>query len=101
MRCVIQVRRSFDIGGQHFVVRLYPQFQISERRAESFTNTGLLVDRLATLGVPKLDPVTSFPDLGGALDAVWNNIDVARPIYESFGKGGMHSACDRPRPIAA
>jgi hypothetical protein len=88
MRCVIQVRRSFDIGGQHFVLRLYPQYHAEERRAESFTNTRTLVERLLALGVPKMDPVRSFPNLGGVLDAVWTDIEVPQGTFERFGRFG-------------
>ena len=88
MRCVIHVRRSFDLSGQHFVLRLYPQFRWHERRAESFTDAGSLVDRLADLGVARLDPGRSFPNLGGALDAMWDNIEVPREMFDGFGRSG-------------
>jgi hypothetical protein len=88
MRCVIQVRRSFDISGQHFVLRVYPQFRAEDRRAESFTSPVSLVERLGYLGVPRMDPVQSFPNLGGALDAVWSNIEVPDGVFEDFGRFG-------------
>jgi hypothetical protein len=88
MRCVVHVRRSFDLSGQHYVLRLYPQFRWDERRAERFTSAGSLVERLEDLGVQRMDPGRSFPNLGGILDAVWNNIDVPREIFESFGRPG-------------
>jgi len=91
MRCVIQVRRSFDVSGQHFVLRVYPQYRPEERLAESFTNSRTLVERLAALGVPKMDPIRSFPDLGGVLDAVWTNIEVPDGTYERFGRFGGRS----------
>lgn len=91
MRCVIQVRRSFDVSGQHFVLRVYPQYRPEERLAESFTNSRALVERLTALGVPKMDPVRSFPNLGGALDALWTNIDVPDEAYERFGRFGGRS----------
>lgn len=94
MRCVIHVRRSFDLSGQHFVLRLYPQFRWHERRAENFTDAGSLVERLADLGVARLDPGRSFPNLGGILDAMWNNIDVSRDTFESFGRPGRVVAAD-------
>ncbi|MDP9050418.1 MAG: hypothetical protein M3O31_06785 [Acidobacteriota bacterium] len=91
MRCVIQVRRSFDISGQHFVVRVYPQFKAEDRRAESFTSAFLLVERLGYLGVPKMDPVRSFPNLGGALDAIWSNVEVPEGVFENFGRFGGYT----------
>jgi hypothetical protein len=91
MRCVVHVRRSFDLSGQHYVLRLYPQFRWDERRAESFTNARGLVERLAVLGVPKMDPGRSFPELGGVLDAVWTNIEVPRETFASFGRGGWRA----------
>jgi hypothetical protein len=95
MRCVIHVRRSFDVSGQHFVLRVYPQFRLEERRAESFTDSKFLVERLAMLGVPKLDPARSFPDLGGALDAIWTNVSVPEETFESFGRFGGHAYGER------
>jgi hypothetical protein len=95
MRCVIQVRRSFDVSGQHFVLRVYPQYRSEERHAESFTNSRTLVERLATLGVPKMDPIRSFPNLGGVLDAIWTNIEVPDGAYEKFGRFGGRSYGER------
>jgi hypothetical protein len=86
MRCVIHVRRSFDLSGEHFVLRLYPQFRSEKRRAETFTSARSLVKRLTALGVPEMDPWRSFPDLGGNLDAVWTNIDVPGETFEEFGR---------------
>lgn len=88
MRCVIQVRRSFDVGGEHFVLRLYPQFRPDERRVERFTSAPLLVERLAALGVPRMDPFRSFPNLGGVLDAIWTNVEVPQRLFEIFGRFG-------------
>jgi hypothetical protein len=43
------------------------------------------------LGVPKMDPVASFPDLGGALDAVWTNVEVPADMFEDFGHMGSRA----------
>ena len=68
---------------------------MEERRAESFTNSRMLVERLAALGVPKMDPVRSFPNLGGALDAVWTNIEVSEETFENFGRFGGRAFGER------
>jgi hypothetical protein len=91
MRCVVHIRRSFDLSGQHFVLRLYPQFLWDERRAESFTSAKALVERLTALGVPRMDPVRSFPNLGGILDAKWDNIDVPKETFDEFGRLGSRA----------
>lgn len=88
MRHVVHVRRSFDMGGQHFVLRVYPEFRPEERRWESFTSAERLVKRLAELGVAGMNNVArSFPDGGGVLDAVWTNVEVPQEALECFGKG--------------
>jgi hypothetical protein len=79
------------MGGQHFVVRVYPQFRPEERRSESFTSTRMLVERLVVLGVPRMDPDKSFPDAGGILDAVWTSVDVPLETFAGFGRVGSHS----------
>ena len=99
MRCVVHVRRSFDITGQHFVLRVYPEFRSEERRSENFTSTEMLVDRLASLGVEGLDPARSFPG-GGSLDAMWTNIEVPQVTLEGFGKGANY-ASNRAKYAAA
>ena len=91
MRCVVQVRRSFDMGGQHFVVRVYPQCRPEERRSESFTSTRMLVERLVALGVPRMEPDKSFPNGGGILDAVWTSVDVPLEMLGSFGGASRSS----------
>jgi len=100
MRCVVQVRRSFDMSGQHFVLRVYPQFRLEERRSESFTSTAALVERLAALGVPRMDPGRSFPGGGGVLDAIWTSVEVPQETFEGFGNGGsrLHGGAN---PVAA
>lgn len=75
------------MAGRHFVVRVYPQFKSEERRQESFTDSERLVDRLVELGVPRMNPVRSFPDAGGVLDAVWTNVDVPPQTLDGFGRG--------------
>jgi hypothetical protein len=100
MRCVVQLRRSFSVGGQHFVLRVYPQFRWEDRRSESFTSSELLVERLAALGVPRMDPQKSFPRVGGTLDAVWTNVEVAEETLEGFGRVGSRLA-GGVAPIAA
>jgi hypothetical protein len=101
MRCVVHVRRSFDLCGQHFVLRLYPEFMTEKRRSESFTSAQSLVERLEALGVPRMDPGRSFPDdVGGLLDAMWTNIEVPQNTFESFGKNGSRSSSE-DSPVAA
>jgi hypothetical protein len=91
MRCVVHLRRSFSVGGQHYVLRVYPQFQWEERRSESFVSSEALVERLALLGVPRMDPKKSFPRVGGTLDAVWTNVEIPDETLEGFGKSGTWS----------
>jgi hypothetical protein len=83
------------MGGQHFVLRVYPQFRWEERRSENFTRSELLVERLAELGVPRMDPGRSFPEAGGTLDAVWTNVEVPESTLDGFGRsramGGARS----------
>lgn len=100
MRCVIHVRRSFDFCGQHFVLRLYPQFLTDKRRCENFNSAQSLVERLAALGVPRMDPDRSFPDVGGLLDAMWTNIEVPQETFERFGKNAVRSS-GGVAPVAA
>jgi hypothetical protein len=86
------------MGGQHFVVRVYPQFRPEERRSESYTSTRTMVERLVALGVPRMDPDKSFPDAGGILDAVWTSVDVPSETFTGFGGLGSRSS---GAPIAA
>jgi hypothetical protein len=88
MRCVIQVRRSFDLGGQHFVLRLFREFDWESRRAERFTSSRALVERLTVLGLPKMDPVRCFPEKGEGLDATWTNVEVPQEMLDGFGRAG-------------
>jgi hypothetical protein len=74
------------LSGQHFVLRVYPEFRPEERRSESYTSTVLLVNRLSELGVKGLDPARSFPGCG-SLDAMWTNVEVDKVMLERFGKG--------------
>jgi hypothetical protein len=67
-------------------LRLYPQFRLEERRSETFTSPIPLVERLLTLGVSEMDPGKSFPKLGGALDAMWSNVEIPRETFQSFGR---------------
>ena len=88
MRYVVHIRRSFDMGGQHFVLRVYPEFRPEERRRESFTSAERLVKRLSELGIAGMDNAAkSFPEGGGVLDAVWTNVEVPPETLKSFGKG--------------
>ena len=97
MRCVVHVRRSFDLAGQHFVLRVYPQFLPEERARESFTSAQRLVQRLADLGVAGIrDAEESFPKGVGSLDAIWTNVDVPTKTLEDFGRG-MTYASSTPR----
>jgi hypothetical protein len=86
MRCVVHLRRSFDLGGQHFVLRLFREFDWESRRSERFTSSLTLVERLASLGLPRMDPGRCFPEKGGGLDAVWTNIEVPQAVLEDFGR---------------
>ena len=86
MRCVIHVRRSFDLGGQHFVLRLFREFDWESRRSERFTSSRALVERLTSLGLPSMDPQRCFPEAGGGLDAVWTNIEVPQDTLDGFGR---------------
>ena len=91
MRCVVHLRRSFSVGGQHYVLRVYPQFRWEERRSESFVSSEALVERLAVLGVPRMDPQKCFPRVGGTLDAVWTSVEIPAETLEGFGGSGCRS----------
>lgn len=91
MRCVVHIRRSFDSGGQHFVLRVYPQFRPEMRERESFTSAERLVERLAELGVAGMNNAAMrFPEGGGVLDAVWTNVEVPQETLDGFGNGATH-----------
>lgn len=76
------------MSGQHFVVRVYPEFRPEERLSESFTSAERLVRRLAELGVPGMnDTEGGFSNGNGVLDAVWTNVEVPQETLECFGKG--------------
>jgi hypothetical protein len=87
MRYVVQIRRSFDLGGQHFVLRVYPEFQPEKRRWESFTSAERLVERMSSLGVPGMNHAARSFSGGGVLGAVWTNVEVPQETLEGFGKG--------------
>ena len=95
MRYVVQIRRSLDLGGLHFVLRLYPEFQPEKRLWESFTSAESLVERMASLGVPGMNNAAHNFSGAGVLDAVWTNVEVPQETLETFGKGVSYP------PIAA
>jgi hypothetical protein len=92
MQCVVHVRKSFDFCGDHFVLRLFPHSAPGERRSESFTSVGAMLNRLLELGVSSEYVKVEFARLGGMCDAVWTNIETPRAMFESFGGAGGHGS---------
>jgi hypothetical protein len=100
MRCAIQVRRSFDIHGQYFVLRVFGEPDWENARLERFINSRALVERLVALGLPRMDPLRCFPEKGGGLDAVWTDVEVPQEMLDGFGRGGGY-VLDGGRQVAA
>jgi hypothetical protein len=87
MRCTVHIRKSFDYGGTHFVLRLFPSY-CSEggRKAETFTSEGTLARRLIEMGLPEVYAGRGLANLRVGGDASWTNVEIAEEIFESFGR---------------
>lgn len=100
MRCIIHIRKSFDLTGEHFVLRLCP-FDFERRRSkESFSSASSLSQRLIDMGFPKMHMHSTFCSLRDGLDAIWTNVEIGQEVFASFGRmnsHGLHSCA----PVAA
>ena len=100
MRCIVHIRKSFDLTGEHFVLRLCPLDLEGRRSKESFSSAALLSQRLLDVGLPKMHMQTTFSNLRNGLDAIWSNVEVGQETFINFGKmtrTGSHNCA----PIAA
>jgi len=93
MRCTVHIRKSFDLGGKHFVIRLFPTFSREGRRkAETFTSEGRLALRLIEMGVPEIYMGRGLANLRAGADAIWTDIEIAEDSYDAFGRSGRTMA---------